>query len=362
MGISIDLFPIGNTKKDPIKQIVGNVPTNLDTLEEISQNTIAADTIGYRTTTTDISLEFETLDGKSSGSVTFPSATTKQAGVMSAGDKKNLDNVPSTIKDAIAKESKATDEKIAKEKTRAEAVEQTLVDDIANAPNLALRSLFVAAGAEYNDTDSVKEVKLLYDNDFGGTKVQHLPHHYLLNSIGNITEDEMLAIYMLGKFNKSDAAPLANAKVRTNLGRKGMANGEQIDTPRLAYAAECETINLCEAPIYEGTFPTKSSEHFLEASKLRAIYGRLILDAYYATMFKNCIALERVKILNLSVNVSLKDSPLISKHSLLYMVKNAMPTSSITITLHPDAYARLADDAEIVAALEAQPLVSLVSA
>ena len=29
---------------------------------------------------------------------------------------------------------------------------------------------------------------------------------------------------------------------------------------------------------------------------------------------------------------------------------------------HPDAYARLADDVDIVAALEAQPLVSLVSA
>ena len=44
------------------------------------------------------------------------------------------------------------------------------------------------------------------------------------------------------------------------------------------------------------------------------------------------------------------------------MINEANPTSAITITLHSDAYARLADDADIVAALEAQPLVSLVSA
>ena len=44
------------------------------------------------------------------------------------------------------------------------------------------------------------------------------------------------------------------------------------------------------------------------------------------------------------------------------MIENAVPSSAITITLHPDAYARLADDTDVVAALEAQPLISLVSA
>lgn len=85
--------------------------------EEISHNAIAADSMGYSTTTDDMSLEFETLDGGSSGSVTFPSATTEQAGVMSTEDKRKLDNVPSAIESAIVEESKATDEKIATEKT-----------------------------------------------------------------------------------------------------------------------------------------------------------------------------------------------------------------------------------------------------
>ena len=44
------------------------------------------------------------------------------------------------------------------------------------------------------------------------------------------------------------------------------------------------------------------------------------------------------------------------------MISKSTTASAITITLHPDAYARLADDAEIIAALEAKPLISLVSA
>ena len=57
-----------------------------------------------------------------------------------------------------------------------------------------------------------------------------------------------------------------------------------------------------------------------------------------------------------------ENSIMISKESVLYTIQNATPTATITITLHPEAYARLAGDADIVAALEAQPLVSLVSA
>ena len=64
----------------------------------------------------------------------------------------------------------------------------------------------------------------------------------------------------------------------------------------------------------------------------------------------------------LAKSITLNECPLISKVSILYIIENALPTSAITITLHPDAYARLADDADVVAALEAQPLISLVSA
>lgn len=227
----------------------------------------------------------------------------------------------------------------------------------------ALRRLFIAAGAAYNDTDSIKEVNLEYDRDFGGTKVQHLPNHYRLNSLGDITEEEMIEIYNLGRFTKTEYSPLAYlTKVRTNLGRRGQANASGGETPYMAYSSNSlVTINLCTSEQYEGTFLT-SGNAFSGCTNLRAIYGRLTFNAALTTAFTGCTALERVKIYNLKVNMLLNESPLISKRSVLYMIQNAAPTSAITITLHTDAYARLADDADIIAALEAQPLITIVSA
>ena len=78
--------------------------------------------------------------------------------------------------------------------------------------------------------------------------------------------------------------------------------------------------------------------------------------------FVNCPKLEFFRIINLKNNLSLAESPLLDKDCVFYLIEKSIPTSAITITLHPDAYARLVDDIDIVAALEAQPLVSLVSA
>ena len=79
------------------------------------------------------------------------------------------------------------------------------------------------------------------------------------------------------------------------------------------------------------------------------------------SVFAGCDKLTYLKIKELRTNLSLSASRYISKDSVCYIVSNSNPSSAITITLHPDAYTRLADDADIVAALEAQPLVSLVS-
>lgn len=81
---------LANTVSANTKAINTEATRAKEAEEEISQNAIASDSIGYSTTTTDVSLEFETLDGKSHGSVTFPSATTEKAGVMSAEDKENV--------------------------------------------------------------------------------------------------------------------------------------------------------------------------------------------------------------------------------------------------------------------------------
>ena len=78
--------------------------------------------------------------------------------------------------------------------------------------------------------------------------------------------------------------------------------------------------------------------------------------------FKNCYNLEEIRIYNLKLNTGFPESSKISKASILCTIQNATPTKPITITLHPNAYARLKNDTDIVAALQAQPLVTLVSA
>ena len=55
-------------------------------------------------------------------------------------------------------------------------------------------------------------------------------------------------------------------------------------------------------------------------------------------------------------------SPYFREDCILYMINNEAATSAITITLHADAYARAMANADIVAALEAHPNVSLASA
>lgn len=81
----------------------------------------------------------------------------------------------------------------------------------------------------------------------------------------------------------------------------------------------------------------------------------------HSSMFLSNYRLERVKLKNLNKSLSLQLT-LLSKESLLYIIENEIATSAITITLSSYAYSRLAEDADIVAALANHPLISLASA
>ena len=70
--------------------------------------------------------------------------------------------------------------------------------------------------------------------------------------------------------------------------------------------------------------------------------------------FAGCVKLRNVEIKKAKVNISFSDSPLLSLDSIQYLVANAANTSPITVTLHPDAYARLTD--EIITAATAKQI------
>lgn len=73
-------------------------------------------------------------------------------------------------------------------------------------------------------------------------------------------------------------------------------------------------------------------------------------------------SLITLKLKGLPLNLDVSSSALLSKESLLYIIENEAATEEITITLHSYAYSRLAEDADIVAALANHPLISIASA
>ena len=75
--------------------------------------------------------------------------------------------------------------------------------------------------------------------------------------------------------------------------------------------------------------------------------------------FIKCLELSYIRLVNLKVSITFPDSPNLHKDSIVYMIKEAKPSSPITITLHPTAYAMATADQEIQAELEKQPNISL---
>ncbi len=238
---------------------------------------------------------------------------------------------------------------------------QKLSADVREKVDNPLRPLFIAAGAEYNDTGADKTKTAPW-----GETVIHKAGHYYLNGLGDITEEQMMRIYHAGKI--SSQTPLGQYKetaIRTTI--KGNYSGSE--GQRLIFYYLCsnnrsiEVFNI-STKTEIGVSNLRYAFDFCE--KLKYIVPIILLDtrdsndAFYA--FNNCYKLILCRIKNLKVSISFSKSSLISKDSVVYTIQNAAPSTAITITLHPDAYSRLADDADVVAALEAQPLISLVSA
>lgn len=85
----------------------------------------------------------------------------------------------------------------------------------------------------------------------------------------------------------------------------------------------------------------------------------VIFDSYLHSIFANCNALCYVLIKNLKEQLDLRYSDLICKESLLYIIRNEASSSSITISLSDYTKEKLANDADVVAALAEHPNISL---
>lgn len=232
-----------------------------------------------------------------------------------------------------------------------------------------LRPLFIAAGAEYNDSGSDKTKTAPW-----GEQVTHKAAHYYLNGLGDITEEQMIEIYNYNNAIKylPRREAYRGATVRTYFAENAISSSKD---HQYTHSAFVNNVNL-EVLRWEyasGKYDVASYRYYCEGAH-NLFYGCLKLRIVFpiemsntqttldSSNFKNCYNLEEIRIYNLKLNTGFPESSKISKASILCTIQNATPTKPITITLHPDAYTRLANDTDIVAALQAQPLVTLVSA
>lgn len=217
-----------------------------------------------------------------------------------------------------------------------------------------LRDLYISAGAKYNEATGF----------------------YELNGLTDITEEEMRKIYLLYITNSPKADYIVSWLSYPNDFRTNIA-------PRVYYVSNIqnsiggnnalEVLVLSTSALYIQNLVSTAHGSF---PKLRRVIGYWVYannnpskyNFSYGQPFSNCPLLEEIRMKSINKSHTFAVSPNLSKESVLYMITNANPPSgaaagSITITLHPTAYARLKDDADIVAALEAKGgVITLVSA
>ncbi len=210
----------------------------------------------------------------------------------------------------------------------------------------------------------------IFDNVYytlGATRVGDTGY-WSLNGITDLTEENMMHIYMSNSLITRNAPYTAN-QYSMYQGRTIIApnhGGGIANNKSSLYQAFYNAANLEVLPVSpSGGFRSVNSMTyaFYGCKNLRSITGVLDVSSItsYSSTFTNCTSLETVKLKGLKANLSLSASSNISKESILYAINNA-GSEAITITLHSEAYSRLVEDAEIVEALANKSNISLASA
>lgn len=226
---------------------------------------------------------------------------------------------------------------------------------LAEAEKRALRKLYIAAGAEYNDTDHI-----IKKTAFWGEEVDHLPKHYYLNGLGDITEEQMIEIY-----NTKDYMNIIISGHSTNVGRifqggscprtfKGVTASRFLENKSLSTGGAPifmnNTIEVVkwssskDVSSYNNSFKLGDSVFFL-CNSLRVIERCAIFNA---NSFGACPNLEFFEIHGLTTDFNISGSPSVKKTSILYTIENVLKTTtkSLVITLHADVYAKCIEGGE----------------
>lgn len=169
---------------------------------------------------------------------------------------------------------------------------------------------------------------------------------YELNGLTDITEDQMREIYLytasrIYDFNMSYTFSALYIRTNFPVNKRYMANREFVGT--FFICRDIEVIYISDKTGMVNSF----NSPFYQCRSLREIMGEIIITPikqFYFNPFADCWALTTFKLTGVSNNLSLSASPKIDLASMKWMIDNANNTAAITITVHPELYAKLTDE------------------
>lgn len=169
---------------------------------------------------------------------------------------------------------------------------------------------------------------------------------YELNGLTDITEDQMREIYLytasrIYDFNMSYTFSALYIRTNFPVNKRYMANREFKGT--FFICRDIEVIYISDKTGMVNSF----NSPFYQCQSLREIMGEIIITPikqFYFNPFVDCWALTTFKLTGVSNNLSLSASPKIDLASMKWMIDNANNTAAITITVHPELYAKLTDE------------------
>lgn len=190
--------------------------------------------------------------------------------------------------------------------------------------------------------------------------------HFELNGITNLSLRNAIAIFAVqDRCNNSqyfESLFQSNRLIRTVLPIYHNKLGGRISAIRMFM--NCTKI---ETIVFLQTDYDNLGWAFFGCEKLREIRGLNLSKMetkFDNNTFASCKQLQTLEITNLSSDLRLADSPLITTDTIEYIIRNrnldnTNATKELTITLHPDAYSRIPSSLHELAS---QKLVTLISA
>lgn len=189
------------------------------------------------------------------------------------------------------------------------------------------------------------------------TKVLHLPYHWYLNGLGDITNGEIRKIYNIEKRDNSIYLQMIyyGMPIRT---ATLMAGTYSVADARFSFAfnSNIVVVNLdCLVTFTNSLYNSPNVRHLTTKSRAAT------LEYQGTNTGKNELSTQAMSTANLSYmknSLDMSNSPALSRKTILQLINTVFSPSNnplkkaITLTLHHDAYNRVVDDQEVIDALD----------